>query len=140
MQTEIERLLATELGRLGGPGARLVARWLPSNVGEQRVALRLAPESLRTRVQALLAALGTPVVLAAGEEAAGLSVLTGSGRLRLNPTLVTGWLTPVSEQQEHQTWARIRAVAKEGLIKQRGGEQLAGEVAMALQQLDEPLT
>lgn len=55
--------------------------------------------------------------------------VTGSGRFRLNPELVCVW---ISGTESGNSTCSIRAAAKEGLIKQRGGEQAAREVEAKL--------
>ena len=120
---------------MGGPGASLVARLLPDNVGRAIVSVGTSAGELTPRVQSLLGQIGNPVSI--GEEHAGdsFSVLTGSGYLRLNPTVVTVRIAPAARGGSVLS---VRAVAKEGLIKQRGGEQVAAEVAQLLRQLDTP--
>ena len=135
MASEIDRILATELGRLGGAGARLVARWLPSDTGEETIGLDVDRAALGPRVAALLATIGRPVELTDGDGATGVSAVTGSGRLRLNPAVVTVWITHADDGAR----LRVRAVAKEGHINQRGGQQVAREVAAALRRLGDPL-
>ena len=129
MATEIDELLAQALGRLGGPGARIVSRWLPPNVGEEQLELPWPRAELEPAVIAFLEAYGTPVALRDPSSSDGHSALVGSGRLRLNPAVVTVWLTEVAPGR---TRLRVRGIAKEGWIKQRGGEQVAREIAAAL--------
>ena len=135
MASEIDDLLARALGRLGGPGARIVGRWLPPNAGEEQREVPIAPDQLRPAVLALLAEAGTPLELADPSSAGGMSALVGSGTMRLNPAVVTIW---VSTHERGGSRVRVRGVAKEGLIKQRGGEQVAREFAAAIERLASP--
>jgi hypothetical protein len=130
MRTDIDRILARELGRLGGPLARLVALWMPQNVGEERFEIGLPLEPMRARVRALLARRGQLTELSATEAAGGLSAIARSGIGGLNPAIVTVW---TSSRGADRTAVRVRGVAKEGLVKQRGGEQIAREIAAELQ-------
>ena len=129
MASEIDEVLAQALGRLGGPGARIVGRWLPQNVGEEELELPLTRAELEPAVAALLAAYGTLLPLRDPASSGGHSALVGSGRLRLNPAVVTVWITEVAPGRAR---LRVRGIAKEGWIKQRGGEQVAREIAAAL--------
>lgn len=133
MASEIDGLLARRLGRLGGPGARLAARDMPLDVGEQTVEIPHDIVYVRDYVERLYAAWGTPVRLESPEYASGQSAVVGSGEGNLNPAVVTIWL---SESPDGGTIARVRASAKEGLMKQYGGQHTAANVAAALRDLN----
>ena len=90
---------------------------------------------LRAAVSALLAEVGTPIELADATSAGGASAIVGSGVMRLNPAVVTVW---IAERAGGGSRVRVRGIAKEGLIKQRGGEQAAREVATAIERLVPP--
>ena len=93
MTDPTSRLLADQLGRLagkGGLGARLVARFLPNNVGEAEFAVSESPEKVRERAQSLIQGRGR--LLAPSElprDPNLLAGLVGAGGLSLNPTVVT---------------------------------------------------
>ncbi len=127
MRPEIDALLSRELGHLGGPGAGWVARLLPANVDERTLHLGSSSEKTRKAVEAVLKERGRLIAETVGDPGS-VSAIIGSGRMRLNPALVTVSVigTPAGAE------VRIRGVAKEGLIRQRGGEQVAAEVADAI--------
>ena len=127
MRPEIDVLLSSELGYLGGPGAGWVARLLPANVGERTLRLGSSSEETRKAVEAVLKDRGRVISETVGDPGS-VSAIIGSGRMRLNPALVTVSVIETPAGAE----VRIRGVAKEGLIKQRGGEQVAAEVADAI--------
>jgi hypothetical protein len=129
MTTEIEEILVQAIGRLGGAG--FVSRRLPSDIGDEVFELFREREELEPVVAQLLAAAGKILVLNGPGLEKSQSALVGSGFLRLNPAVVTVWLTPVASGR---TKVRVHGIAKEGLIKQRGGQQVAREFALRLQQ------
>ena len=127
MRPEIDALLSRELGHLGGPGAGWVARLLPANVDERTLQLGCSSGETRKAVEAVLKERGRLISETVGDPGS-VSAIIGSGRMRLNPALVTVSVIEIPAGAE----VRIRGVAKEGLIKQRGGEQVAAEVADAI--------
>ena len=100
---------------------------LPPNVGERVLRHRCKPAAARQLVETVLRELGSiePVPLCGPDS---VSAVMGCGYGRLNPALVTVCVFEDDAGCEIQ----VRAVAKEGLIKQRGGEQIAAEVADVL--------
>lgn len=129
MTTEIEEILVQAIAKFGGAG--FVSRRLPSNIGEEAFEVSGEPGELEPVVARLLAAAGKILVLKGPGVEMSQSALVGSGFLRLNPAVVTVWLTPVASGR---TKVRVHGVAKEGLIKQRGGQQVAQEIASRLRQ------
>jgi hypothetical protein len=127
MRSEIDALLSRELGHLGGLGAGWVARLLPANVDERTLNLGSSSEETRKAVETVLKERGRLIPETVGYPGS-ISAIIGSGRMRLNPALVTVSVIETPAGAE----VRIRGVAKEGLIKQRGGEQIAAEVADAI--------
>ena len=127
MLSEIDALLSRELSHLGGPGAGWVARLLPANVDERTLHLDSSFEETRKAVEAVLKERGRLIPETVGDPGS-VSAIIGSGRMRLNPALVTVSVIETPAGVE----VRIRGVAKEGLIKQRGGEQVAAEVGDAI--------
>ena len=120
MLTE-DAILARELGRLGGIGAKFVARFLATNVGEREVTV-LAPA---TEVRAAVHSTFGPNVedeLPTGE----IRVRVGAGRMNLNPALLTFAVQPAPQ---NRTTVRVRGAAKEGWVKQRAGEEAADRAA-----------
>lgn len=126
MHNSISDILATRIGRLAGRvgfGASLVARLLPENVGEATFSVAETPESLRARAADLLAQrgdlLGEHELVVAPDT---LAAVVGAGRMALNPTVVT---VTIERDQNQSSVVTVRAVAKEGLMKQRAGEEVA---------------
>ncbi len=127
MKPDANTILDRELGRLGGFSARWVSWLLPSNVGERVLRHRCKPAVARQLVEAVLRELG-PIEPEPFGGPDSISVVTGCGYGRLNPAMVTVTILEDDSGSEFQ----VRAVAREGLFKQRGGEQTAAEVADAL--------
>ena len=126
MRNPISGILATRVGRLAGRvgfGASLVARLLPENVGEVTFTVTESSESVRARATNLLAHRGE---LLGQQELAvppdTLAAVVGAGRMALNPTVVT---VTIRSDQNRSSVVTVRAVAKEGLLKQRAGEEVA---------------
>lgn len=124
---EINRLLARELGRLGGPLAGWVSRFLPTNVGMRTVDLPQDLGNAGVTVVHVLERVGTQIELV--EDLLAFAAATHCGVGRLNPAVVAVRLQSVSPARTRIT---VVGFAKEGLIKQRGGEQVATEVASLL--------
>lgn len=111
-----DEILARELGRLGGIGARLVARLLATNVGEREVTLLAGAEQVRAAVRQVFAS------HIEDERDDSIRVRVGAGKMNLNPALITFRLTAGPGSG---TTVRVRGAAKEGWLKQRAGEQAA---------------
>jgi hypothetical protein len=128
-------LLINGLSALGGGagahGAAFAAKRMRADVFETGLTLDAPMTEAVGRVRDALAELGTPI----DEEAAGdtcrLRAMIGAGGMNLNPTVVTVSLTGAGTAA---TTARIRGVAKEGLIKQRAGRKAAERVAAHLRE------
>lgn len=129
LTSEESELLVHGLSALGGGGAGFVARRMRSDLFETEVTLALPVADSIPFVGGVLAELGTPV----DEESTGdghrLRAMIGAGGMNLNPTVVTVYL---NDSGPSATTARIRGVAKEGLIKQRAGRKAATRVAERL--------
>jgi hypothetical protein len=112
-----------------GKAAGATAKKMRANVFETDTTLKLPVADAVKRVRSLLAELGAPI----DEESTGngqrLRAMVGAGSMNMNPTVVTVTLTDAGAA----TTARIRGVAKEGLIKQRAGQKAAERVAGLLQ-------
>lgn len=135
MRQPEDRLLAEALGSIN-PGGKFASRFMRNDVGESDHELPLDFDTTLERVRTLLfgMARGThPVVLEATTDRVTLRVLTGGGALSMNPVVITvdvtrgsGWATPI----------HVRAVAKEGLIKQRAGRKTAENLVALLDGTD----
>jgi len=58
-----------------------------------------------------------------------IAAIVGAGRMGLNPTVVT---VTVGSSQGGSSVVSVRAVAKEGLLKQRAGDEVAAWVRAQL--------
>jgi hypothetical protein len=119
---EVE-LMVDGLGQIGGSGARFMARLLPTNVHEVSAIVDADPQAVCKQAVNLVTKDGD--LVAQRQPSPGvLEVrgLIGAGTARLNPTVVT-----VRVAGHHQGGSRVqvRAVAKEGLVKQHAGEKTA---------------
>ena len=123
--TGIDRILARELGSLGGFGAALVARLLPLDIGSASLDVELPPSKAAHAVERVLAEFGTPISCAAPELRDARCVIVGSGYMRLNPAIVCVWITSATAGGSS---ILVRGAAKEGLVKQRGGQQAARDI------------
>ena len=129
---DIETLiLARELGQLGGIGARLVARFLPSVIHESTFFVNASTADVGQRVDGFLKEFGKPIPeLPCNPERGKYSAIVGSGHMNLNPTIVhlevidTDGAASVS----------IRALAKEGKVKQQTAQKLVGRIELLLRQ------
>ena len=133
MPDPIAAILASRLGRLAGPagfGARLAARFLPDNVGQTSFSVAATPEGIQSQAAVLLANRGE--LLDPGElhlDPDVVVAVVGAGRMALNPTVVTVTTHP---SEAGVTIVSVRAVAKEGFVKQRAGEEVAAWVRARL--------
>jgi hypothetical protein len=118
------KILARELGKLGGIGAKWVARFLPNVPFATTIDLPVRAAEVH--------ALGLSVLHEIGRtdpDLPELSVICGSGRLNLNPTIVSLAIVPVHSGAR----VSVRAVAKEGLSKQDSARKAVEEVKQLLQ-------
>src|SRR6059058_3687134 len=109
MDDVTSKVLVTELGKLGGIGARISARFLPDISHECVFDLTASPEDVRAAAESILAEIGT-----SRPELPDNSVVCGSGRLNLNPTIVSVTVSPSASGAS----VRVHAAAEEGLSKQ----------------------
>ena len=125
METESE-VLSRAIGQLGGIGARWMAGLMPVNAAEQILTVEIPAASVR---EVILGLLGTTLLPSPDSSTVTpVRALVGSGRLDLNPALLTITVVPVSAST---TQISVRGAAKEGLVKQRGGEQALGRFMSA---------
>ncbi|MFJ6982511.1 MULTISPECIES: hypothetical protein [unclassified Streptomyces] len=127
--------LAALAGSVGGGRGGLtgrVARRMKKNVHETDVPLPLPYERAVGYVTAFIAGHGRPLeatLSAADATSVTLRMVTGGGAGGLNPVVVTAVVTAAGDAA---VTVRLRAAAKEGLIKQRAGEKTAVRLAAEL--------
>ncbi|MEU8587358.1 hypothetical protein AB0C59_10195 [Streptomyces sp. NPDC048664] len=138
MERSEDRILADELARLGagfgggGRLVRLVAMGMRKNVHEIDLVVPLPFGDAVRYVSQQLHQLGHAVEateLGPDTAAETVRVVMGGGAAGMNPVVVTA---VVSQGGENGAKVRLRAAAKEGLIKQRAGEKTAHSVAALL--------
>ncbi|MGA5871848.1 hypothetical protein [Streptomyces cinereoruber] len=132
MEQDEDRILAEELAALGAVGGgsgrlvRAVAKLMGKNVHEIGL---LAPLPFADAVKRVSDVLGkTGRTVETGNEAT-IRVVTGGGAGGLNPVVVTA---RVLKTDGAGSEIRLRAAAKEGLIRQRAGEKTAVRLAARL--------
>jgi hypothetical protein len=118
------KILARELGKRGGLVAKWVARFLPSVPFETAVEVTASPSNVRATVMSLLSEIGHT-----DPSLPELSAITGSGHMNLNPTIVTFAIDPT----DCGARVLIRAVAKEGMVKQESAKKAAERITDLLQ-------
>ncbi|MGW3955783.1 hypothetical protein ACWEKM_33825 [Streptomyces sp. NPDC004752] len=125
-----DELLTSELGALGGGGSAWAARRLGVDVHELEMTCSAPMDEVLVEVDTLIATMGKVVARSGPTDGRAIvRVVTGSGALNLNPTVVT---VTVSSIDSAGTKVHIRGVAKEGLIKQRAGRKAAERFAALL--------
>src|SRR6266567_3781506 len=117
------KILVSELGKLGGIGARIAARFLPDVPHESVFDLAASPQDVRAAAASILTKIGTR-----RPDLPENSVICGSGRLNLNPTIVTVTVTPSASGAS----VRVHAVAKEGLSKQDSAKKAVERIVQLL--------
>jgi hypothetical protein len=131
MRQPEDKVLAEALGRIN-PGGKFAARFLKNDVGEFDRELPLTFDLALDRAHTMLAQLSggmNPEVLETGVDRVTLRVITGGGALGMNPVVVT---VDATRSGEGTTTLHVRAVAKEGLVKQRAGQKVAERIAAVL--------
>ncbi len=132
-------ILAAELKKLAvkttkkKTGAELVswvAKKLPNDAFQVRFQTQADPESVLKAACAVLQEEGRiEDDVETSTDTANISGIVGSGFLGMNPALVTVHVMPADE---YAADVIVAGVAKEGLIKQRGGEKAAKAIAARL--------
>jgi hypothetical protein len=124
-------MLAGAHGAVFGGGGRLGAELLRrKNSSELDLDLDLSPDEVALRARELLSSpLGLPEPPDLGDGTVRVVGIVGAGVLDMNPTLVIVTITGVASDASGHSHVAIRAVAKEGLIKQRAGEKAARRIA-----------
>ena len=123
MDDVASKILVTELGKLGGIGARIAARFLPDVPHECVFDLAAPPEDVRAAAAAILTEIGTR-----RPELPENSVVCGSGRLNLNPTIVSVTVTSSASGAS----VRVHGIAKEGLSKQDSAKKAVERITQLL--------
>jgi hypothetical protein len=120
------RILEHALGRLGGLGTRWAAKLLPNVDFEDRLTISLADGDVRLLIEALFQEWGKPVPEFPSISSDGtFSAIIGSVRLNLNHTLVHVRI----EDANPNTTLVIRAVAKEGAVRQDSAQKAVARIA-----------
>ncbi|MFE8989211.1 hypothetical protein ACFYMI_15485 [Streptomyces collinus] len=137
MDEREDELLADELAALaavaGGWGGltRFVAKLMRKSVHEIDLVVALSFEDTVERVAHVLGRAGrrTDPVSETGEDQRTIRVVVGGGFGGMNPVVVTALVT---KGEAATSQVRLRAAAKEGLIRQRAGERTATRLAALL--------
>ncbi|MGK5698156.1 hypothetical protein ACSNOJ_35635 [Streptomyces sp. URMC 128] len=138
MDENEDEILAAELAALGaasggsGRMTRLVAKALRKNVHEIDLVMPLPFDDAVKRVAEVLGRAGRTggsTQVEHGVDREMFRVVAGGGFGGLNPVVVTALVT---RSGVGSTEVRLRAAAKEGLIKQRAGEKTAARLAASL--------
>ena len=137
MDRSEDQILAEELAALGAVGAgggrlvRMVAHVMRKNVHEIELLVPLPFAETVQRVSGVLGRAGRvleSVRIRPGEDAT-VRIVAGGGVGGLNPVVVTARVRKAGEDSSE---IRLRAAAKEGLIRQRAGEKTAVRLAARL--------
>ncbi|MFJ7340811.1 hypothetical protein ACIQU3_11025 [Streptomyces sp. NPDC101110] len=137
MDEREDELLADELAALAaavgawGGLTRFVAKLMRKNVHEIDLVAALPFEETVERVAAVLERAGRRVGSAPGpgKDQRTIRVVVGGGAGGMNPVVVTARVTKGGAAHSE---VRLRAAAKEGLIRQRAGERTATRLAAML--------
>ncbi|MEU4467548.1 hypothetical protein AB0G20_28385 [Streptomyces sp. NPDC024017] len=127
-----DELAALAAGTGGGGGlTRFVAKLMKKNVHEIDLVVLLPFEDAVEHVAKVLERAGRTVgsVPEPGDGQLTIRVVAGGGAGGLNPVVVTALVT---RGDASSSKVRLRAAAKEGLIKQRAGERTATRLAALL--------
>jgi hypothetical protein len=131
MQQPEDELLAEALGRINR-GGKIASRFLKNDISEFDRELPLGFDLALERVRAVLVELSpgaNPELVEAATDRVTLRVLTGGGALNMNPVVVT---VDATRSGERTTTLHVRAIAKNGLIKQRAGQKAVERLAALL--------
>ncbi|MCC5036142.1 hypothetical protein DMH02_023815 [Streptomyces sp. WAC 00631] len=138
MDRSEDEILAGELAALGavaGGGGRLTGRAakpMKKNVHEIELVIPVPFDDAVKRAADVLGGAGRavePAQIEPGGDRKTIRVVAGGGFGGMNPVVVTALVT---RDRENSTAVRLRAAAKEGLIKQRAGEKTAVRLAALL--------
>ncbi|GAA2239873.1 hypothetical protein [Streptomyces indiaensis] len=137
MDDHEDRILADELAALAaavgawGGLTRVVAKLMRKNVHEIDLVVALPFEATVERVASVLEQAGRRVgpVPDPGDGQRTIRAVVGGGTGGMNPVVVTARVTYGGASDSE---VRLRAAAKEGLIRQRAGERTATRLAALL--------
>jgi hypothetical protein len=133
-----DEILAEELAALGAVGGssggltRLVAKLMRKNVHEIDLVIPLPFDDAVKRAVKVLGRAGRavePTHVEPGRDRETIRVVASGGAGGMNPVVVTALVT---KGGENSSKVKLRAAAKEGLIKQRAGEKTAARLAALL--------
>ncbi|MEU6218799.1 hypothetical protein ABZ845_14950 [Streptomyces sp. NPDC047022] len=131
MQQPEDNLLAEALGSIH-QGGKFASRFLKNDIAEFDRELPLGFDLALERARTVLTRLAggvNPELVEADTDRVTFRVLTGGGYLDMNPVVVT---VDATRGGERTTTLHVRAIAKEGLVKQRAGRKTAERVAALL--------
>ncbi len=130
MPQEKDKILSREIGKLGGPGAGLVARLLPNNVLELTLEINRPPDRTLETAFIILSQEGKIIEDRRSDpDKPSVWAVVGSGFWNFNPALVQ---VQIVSATDNVTKLSIIGTAKEGLIKQHAGEKAARRIAALL--------
>lgn len=120
--SELENtILVRELGKLGGFGAKLTARFLRAVEHTATLDVAAPPADVAQAAAAILGDVGQLTQEFAGsEQDHAVSAIVGSGGLSLNPTILH---ITVAGSAGGGSTVSIRGIAKEGLVSQQSAER-----------------
>lgn len=132
-----DELLVQALGDVGAllggaAGTKAAARRMRKNIHETRLNIPMPPESALSRIEEIFEREGQ-LIEAQQDPMNGPSRvigIVGSGFRNLNPAVVTVTIA----NSESGTLVNVRGVAKEGIIKQRGGRSAAERIVSEMEQ------
>jgi hypothetical protein len=132
MPQKEDKILAQEIGKLGGPGGSIAAKWLPNDVLELTLETSKSPEKALQTAFTVLSQEGRLTEDRRGDsKLPRVCAVVGSGFWNMNPALVKVQLVSTADGV---TQLAISGTAKEGLIKQHAGEKAAKRIADLLSQ------
>ena len=128
-----ENVLVREIGKLalfGGFGARFVARRLAIEERVTTWAVAATKGDVQASMHAILESIGRLTDEFASESPKdSTSAIVGSGHMHLNPTIVH---VQVVESSDVATLLCVRALAKEGLVKQQSSQRVIERIRTLL--------
>jgi hypothetical protein len=125
MADEESNVLAGELGKLGGLGAKWMAKLLRTSYHESALEMQGSAADVARRLKDLVLALGQEIPqLPSDPDAGKYAFLTRGGMAGLNPAIV--YLRV--EASGPRAKIVIRAAAKEGVVKQRTAQGVVERV------------
>jgi len=124
-----EQILVEEFVRLGGVGSSKVAAKLPNNVGHITMRLTTPSETVAIGIRDFFLENGVLLKNEIEKSNSEIKGLIGCGIRHLNPSFITVSLSGDALNLE----VNVHAFAKEGMVKQKAGEEAANFVAAYLE-------